>query len=255
MLVQKTIIAPYHRPSLFIGGSTCFAFLAKCAHMANDIFTLSTKVVLTQPQMGSPCLSQVPAMMPARFHSKVSLHLSSLPAVCSSYGCQVCVEKDSLSDRPWTVCSRGQSSPMFQCMPCWKTTGQSQCPSTHSDFRSLFFVLCTKKHKLHKRFLHGFYINHFTQSICLSDVGLCRSQKASISINSPGYLNCTTCNPALSNFSCWGLASILCGWKRSDILEILTGFKVQDLIECALEFAWISPLCIDGRTGTHRACT
>ena len=51
MLVQKTIIAPYHRPSLFIGGSTCFAFLAKCAHMANDIFTLSTKVVLTQPQM------------------------------------------------------------------------------------------------------------------------------------------------------------------------------------------------------------
>lgn len=24
---------------------------------------------------------------------------------------------------------------------------------------------------------------------------------------------------------------------RSDILEILTGFKVQDLIECALEFA------------------
>ena len=32
MLVQKTIIAPYHRPSLFIGGSTCFAFLAKCEH-------------------------------------------------------------------------------------------------------------------------------------------------------------------------------------------------------------------------------
>ena len=138
-------MAPYHSPSLFIGGSTCFAFLAKCEHMANDIFTLSTQVVLTQPW-----LSQVPAMMPARFHSKVSIHLSSLPAVCSSYGCQVCVTKDSLSDRPWTVCSRGQSSPMFQCMPCWKTTGQSQCPSTHTDFRSLFFVQTTYTSYPHK---------------------------------------------------------------------------------------------------------